>query len=33
MLMAGLSTRIAPNITRVMTSERSVATSDPENTQ
>ena len=29
MLSAGRSTRIAPNMTRVMMSERSVATSEP----
>ena len=33
MLKAGRSARIAPNITRVMMSERTVATSDPEKTQ
>ncbi len=33
MLSAGRSTRTAPSMTRVMTSARSVATSDPEKTQ
>jgi hypothetical protein len=30
---AGRSIRIAPSMTRIMMSERSVATSEPENTQ
>jgi hypothetical protein len=33
MLNAGRSTKMAPSMTRVMTSARSVATSDPEKTQ
>ena len=33
MLSAGRSARTAPNMTRVMMSERSVATSDPEKMQ
>ena len=33
MLSAGRSTRIAPSITRVMMSERSAATSQPEKAQ